>query len=134
MLTILTETSWDNIVLIVETLPPNKSTAAPYLAGEGPEPERWAKATLQFGATLEPYIEEWMVGPLPLVNGSITVQPLNYIYNKGRGYSRIYDVDEDAIYGWIGEIGAQVANITMELCGGVSFICDPVEPRKLTTQ
>ena len=73
-----------------------------------------------FGATLEPYIQEYQVGPLPVTDGETTIAPLNYIYNKGRGYQRIFDLDADALALYNYKIGASIADITQALLGGVS--------------
>lgn len=62
-----------------------------------------------------------MVGPLPIINGNTTYSPLNYIYNKGQGYQRVYDIDEDALDEFMGEVGASVAYITLDLFNGVSL-------------
>ena len=49
---------------------------------------------------------------------------MNYIYNKGRGYQRLYDVDRLEIAAFWYEVGAKVADITQRLLGGVSgFPC-----------
>lgn len=111
--------SWDNVILLVELLQPNKSDALPYLNGVAAAPDRYAKATIQFQATEEPYIQEWMVGPLPISNKT-TPQPLNYLYNKGVGIQRVYDADSNALEEFLNEIGASVADITLELWNGVS--------------
>jgi len=71
---------------------------------------------------LEPYIQEFQVGPLPVNNASTTVAPLDYIYNKGKGYQRIYDVDTDELAAFTYGIGANVADITQLLVNGVSVL------------
>ncbi|KAL1876689.1 hypothetical protein Plec18167_005097 [Paecilomyces lecythidis] len=116
-------TSWDNVILLVELLQPNKSDALPYLNSEGPTPERYAKATIQFQATEEPYIQEWMVGPLPISDTS-TLQPLNYLYNKGTGTQRVYDADDDALDDFMNKIGASIADITLALWNGTAMGLD----------
>lgn len=60
-----------------------------------------------------------MVGPLP-VTSKTTVQPLNYIYNKGVGIQRIYDQDDIAIAEFGLSVGASVSDITQDLLNGVS--------------
>ena len=75
---------------------------------------------LRFGATLEPNIQEFQVGPLPVANGSTTVAPLNYPYNKGRGYQRIYNLDTEALTVFTYTIGASIADLTQLLINGVS--------------
>ncbi|OCL04443.1 amine oxidase catalytic domain-containing protein [Glonium stellatum] len=111
-------TSWDNIILGLELLQPNKSDALSYLDSGAPAPGRYARATVQFGATDEPYIQEWMVGPLPVTNGTTSCTPLNYIYNKGRGYQRVYNADAEALAAFNGKIGSEVLDITLQLLNG----------------
>lgn len=113
--------SWDNIIATIDLLQPNKSDAIKYLDQGGPAPPRYAQATLQFGATLEPYIQEYQVGPLPITNQS-TVSELNYIYNSGRGRQRIYNADAVSIAQFQYKIATQVANITQRLLNGVSHV------------
>ncbi len=85
-----------------------------------PAPVRYAQALIRFGATLEPYLQEFQVGPLPVNNGSTTLAPLDYIYNKGKGYQRIYNVDTDELAVFTYGIGSNVADITQLLVNGVS--------------
>ena len=75
---------------------------------------------MRFGATSEPYIQEYQVGPLPIANGSTTLAPLDYIYNKGKGYQRIYDLDDEELAVFDYKIGATIADITQRLLKGVS--------------
>ena len=46
--------------------------------------------------------------------------PLDYIYNKGKGYQRIYNLDQDELIAFIYGIGASIADITQRLLNGVS--------------
>lgn len=113
--------SWDNTIALVELLQPNKTAALPYLNGEGPAPDRYARVAIQFQATKEPYIQDFMVGPLP-ISSQTTLQPLNYIYNKGVGKQRIYHADLVEEIGFYAKIGASVADITLDLWNGVSEV------------
>ncbi|KAI2080782.1 hypothetical protein LOZ04_004158 [Ophidiomyces ophidiicola] len=110
-------TSWDNIIVLVELLQPNKSNALPYLNDNGPAPDRYARAGIQFRATEEPYVQDFMVGPLP-VSSRTTVQPLNYIYNKGIGKQRIFHTDLEEEIKFYKRVGASVADITRDLWNG----------------
>ncbi|EER23430.1 Copper amine oxidase, putative [Coccidioides posadasii C735 delta SOWgp] len=110
-------TSWDNTIDLVELLQPNKSDALPYLNGDGPAPDRYARVGIQFKATEEPYIQDYMVGPLP-VSHRTKVQPLNYLYNKGVGKQRIYHADINEEVAFYAKIGASVADITLDLWNG----------------
>ncbi|KAL8725316.1 MAG: hypothetical protein Q9181_006455 [Wetmoreana brouardii] len=113
-------TSWDNKIIVVELLQPNKSDALSYLASRSAAPTRHARVLIRFGATLEPYLQEYQVGPLPVVNGSTTLAPLDYIYNKGKGYQRLHDVDTDAIAAFTYGIGAKLGDITKQLLNGTA--------------
>ena len=77
---------------------------------------------VRFGASLEPSIQEYQVGPLPVVNGTTRLALLDNIYTNGRGYTRLYDVDSTAIAAFAVGIGASVADITLRLFNGVSLI------------
>ena len=99
---------------------PNKSDALSYLNSGAAAPVRYARAVIQFGATLEPYIQEYQVGPLPVVNGSTTLASLDSIYNKGKGYIRVYDQDSVALVAFSYQISTGIADITQSLLNGVS--------------
>ncbi|KAL8685663.1 MAG: hypothetical protein Q9218_007622 [Villophora microphyllina] len=114
-------TSWDNKILTVELLQPNKSDAISYLDSTSQAPVRQARAILRFGATLEPYLQEYVVGPLPVAAGKTTVAPLDYIFNKGRGYQRLYNVDIDALTAFAyGYAAANISDISQQLLNGTA--------------
>ncbi|OJD28624.1 copper amine oxidase [Diplodia corticola] len=108
-------TNWDNTIVTVETLAPNKSAALPYLnANTTAPPKRYARATLKFAATHEPYFEDYLVGPLP-VGDATECKPLTFIYNKGVSTQRLYDADGDKVGDLIEDLGADVAPILLDL-------------------
>jgi primary-amine oxidase len=110
---------WDNVIVLVEVLPPNKTAALPYLNGEGPAPPRYAKSTIQFQATTEPYIQEYQIGPLPISNET-TVEELNWPFNKGIGRTRVYNAGStDSLY-FLGNVSQSIVDITIDLWNGVS--------------
>lgn len=80
-------------------------------------PTRWARAVIDVRATEQPYFQEIRVGPLPLVNGSTSWEPLDFYWTRktgGRVRNLVPDVDlikED----WLNKIGAEVKDITMDL-------------------
>ncbi|KAL8725493.1 MAG: hypothetical protein Q9166_007313 [cf. Caloplaca sp. 2 TL-2023] len=113
-------TSWDNKILQVELLQPNKSDALSYLKSTSAAPDRYARAIIRFGATLEPYIQEYQIGPLPIANRSTILAPLDFIYNKGRGFQRLYDVDLEALAAFTAGIGASIADVTQLLLNGTA--------------
>lgn len=104
----------------VELLQPKKADALAFFDSGAAAPDRYARAVVQFGATLEPYIQEYQVGPLPVANGSTTLAPLDSIYNKGKGYIRIYDHDQEALAAFTYQIATSIADITKLLLNGVS--------------
>ena len=62
------------------------------------------------------------MGPLPVSNGTTTVSELNYPYNKGKGYQRIYNQDTDLIADFNYEVGMNVSDLTVLLINGVSIL------------
>lgn len=103
--------------MLVELLLPNKTDALFYTDGTGSAPVRWAHAVLDIRAVDEPYMQDYVVGPLPLVEGATTVSPLNYPYNKGIGKTRNYNADEDGRARFMTAIGSKLSDITMGLWG-----------------
>ncbi|KAK0654082.1 Membrane primary amine oxidase [Lasiodiplodia hormozganensis] len=125
-------TSWDNTIVGVETLPPNKSVALPFLNGQKAAlPKRYAKATIKFAATDEPYYEDYLVGPLP-VDNSTDWQPLTFIYNKQNPIQRVYDADGDKVGDFVDQLEADVAPILQDLLnatdGNGSLTTSRIEP------
>lgn len=87
--------AWDNSIMVIDLYAPNKSDALPYLQGDGDKPGRWALASISFGATPEPNVQEFVVGPLPL--GDDAGYHLNTFGTHGEGAKiRIYDMDDSA--------------------------------------
>jgi len=81
--------SWDNTILSIELLIPNKTEILQFIDGNSTEgPTRYAKAILMFGATETPYAREYMVGPLPITEAS-TVTPYTFRTTRG-GDGKIY--------------------------------------------
>ena len=110
--------SWDNKLIQVELLQPSKADALSYLNSDGPAPDRYARIVVRFGATLLPHIQEYQVGPLPVATAKLA--PLDSIYNKGKGYQRLYDADKEALAAFTYGIGAGIADSTQPLLNGVS--------------
>lgn len=126
----LTETEdageWDNTVLLVELQIPNKTDVVAHIDGGGAAPERWAHVVLDYRATTEPYYQDLLVGPLPLNDATVTIQPLEYPYTrKTEGKVRNLDADSETLYAaWLYLIGASVADITQDLWGGQAVGAD----------
>lgn len=110
--------------MTMDLLQPNKTDALAYLDDNGPPPARFARATLQFNSQDQPYIQEYMVGPLPLADATGRHKELNYIFTSGRGRTNVYNADTEAIAAFNLEVGSQIKNITAQLLNGVGHILD----------
>lgn len=96
-------------------LAPNKTDVVPYLDSSKGEPDKYARATVVFGAE-ELYWEEYMVGPLPVTNAT-KVQPLTYPFNnKQPGRTKVHPLlsasDGAQFYS---KVSDEVEDITKEL-------------------
>ncbi|KAK7427647.1 hypothetical protein QQZ08_005922 [Neonectria magnoliae] len=121
---VVNSTSWDNVIVSVDLLQPNKTDALTYLDDDGSAPTRYARATLQFNSKLQPYIQEYMVGPLPIKHGSSRYEELNYIFTSGRGRTNVYNADGEAIAAFNLEVGTQIKDITKKLLNGTATGAD----------
>jgi primary-amine oxidase len=129
---VVNSTSWDNVIVSLDILNPNKTDALAYLEGHGLAPVRYARATLQFNSQLQPYIQEYMVGPLPVKQESTRHEELNYMFTSGRGRINVYNADSEAIAAFNLQVGAEIQNITKRLLNGVSVYYFHVFERCLT--
>ncbi|KAF1836803.1 amine oxidase catalytic domain-containing protein [Decorospora gaudefroyi] len=77
--------SQDSYIVQLVHLQPNKTDVLSYLDRNATQPKRYARATVQIGATdtTDVYWQEYMIGPLPVTN-STTVAPLTYLFNNAR--------------------------------------------------
>jgi primary-amine oxidase len=103
----------------MDVLQPNKTEALAYLDHDGPPPPRYARATLQFNSQEQPYIQEYMVGPLPMSDPSAHYEELNYMFTSGRGRTNVYNADSEAIALFNLEVGTEIKDITKKLLNGV---------------
>lgn len=118
---------WDNSILLVELMQPNKSDALSYIDGSGPPPARYAHVVIDHRASEDPYYGDILVGPLPVQNGTTTWQPLTWPYTKqngGRVRNLDADSDETLYSSWLYKISASVADITLDLWGGTALGMD----------
>ena len=111
--------AWDNTVGVTELLMPNKTDALAYLVGDGPLPVRYARVGVFFGAAEEAYMENFMVGPIP-VSAETTIEPLHFIYNKPSGRMPNHEADSDATQAFQYQFTSAIADITQDLIGVVS--------------
>ncbi|KAF4996189.1 hypothetical protein FGRMN_4637 [Fusarium graminum] len=117
-------TSWDNVIVTLDLLQPNKTDALSYLDGQAAAPDRYARATLQFNSYLQPYIQEYMIGPLPLRNRTAQHNELNYIFSSGRGRTNVYNADTEAIALFNLEVGKEIQHVTKRLLNGTATGAD----------
>lgn len=85
---------WDNSVLLVELMVPNKTDVLAYIDGNCQMPTRYAHVVLDHRASTDPYYADILVGPLPVQNGTTTWQPLEYPYTR-KTQGRIRNLDAD---------------------------------------
>ena len=110
---------WDNAVLLVELMPPNKTDALAYIDNSGTPPVRYAHVVLDNRATLEATYSDILVGPLPVQNGTTAWQPLEYTTTRKTGGSvRNLDAASDTQHEWITNITGSIQDITLDLWGG----------------
>ncbi|KAF9776879.1 hypothetical protein IL306_004871 [Fusarium sp. DS 682] len=86
--------SRDNKIVSVELMMPNKTDVLPFLSNSSGSPERYALATVMFGAPETAYIQDFKVGPLPITDASY-VMPYTYTNTKS-GDGKITVVNPDA--------------------------------------
>ncbi|KAG8156734.1 hypothetical protein KVR01_013339 [Diaporthe batatas] len=113
-------TEWDNTVILVEAIQPNKTEALSYIDGDASPPAKWAKAILNMRAFEDPYYQEIMIGPLPINNSTTTWSPLTYPLTKSNGGKvRNLDADSEKLFTeWILPITTSIADITLDLWNG----------------
>jgi hypothetical protein len=71
-------------------------------------------------ASLEPYLQDLLVGPLPLKNSTTTYESLTYPYTrKTEGRVRNLEADQDVLfYEWVYNHTASILDITLDLWNG----------------
>ncbi|KAK8130921.1 membrane copper amine oxidase [Apiospora sp. TS-2023a] len=112
--------AWQNSVILVEAMMPNKTAVLPYLDGSAPAPERYAHVLLSNRASEKPTYEDILVGPLPLDNATAKYFPLEFPFTrKTEGKVRNLDADGPvAQAAWLHPIGRSIEDIAMDLWGG----------------
>jgi len=65
-----------------------------YLSGNASEPDRYAYASIMFNAFEEPYLEDYIIGPLP-INENSTASAYSFHTTAGSSRIRNFDADED---------------------------------------
>ncbi|GAA5982519.1 hypothetical protein JCM5350_006100 [Sporobolomyces pararoseus] len=92
--------SWDNMISVVDLATPNKTESLHYLDGNSTIPPRYAVASIMFNAFEQPYLEDYIVGPLPLSENS-TASPYGFRSTKGSSKINNHDADSDAVEEWM---------------------------------
>lgn len=114
-------TDWDNSILVVELMIPNKTDVVSYIDGDGDEPVRYAHVSLDLRASLKPTYTDILVGPLPVDNVTTTWQPLSFPYTRKSGSIRNLDADDDTLYGWLYNVSATIGDTQLDLLGGTAL-------------
>ncbi|KAK0611016.1 membrane copper amine oxidase [Immersiella caudata] len=109
-------TAWDNSIVLVESMWPNKTDAVNYLDANAAAPTKYAHVILNNRATVDAHYADILVGPLP-IDSATTWSPLEFPYTKKSGGTvRNLDADQSALYSeWIYPISASIADITLDL-------------------
>jgi primary-amine oxidase len=92
------------------------------LAGSAAEPKRYARATIQIGTFETPYIQEYLVGPLPATNAT-AVQPLSFPFNDAKkGKSKIAGLYTLDVKPFIANLSAEIEDITRAIWNSVGCL------------
>ncbi|KAK6855368.1 membrane copper amine oxidase [Apiospora arundinis] len=114
-----TNGSWQNSVVLVEAMMPNKTAVLPYLDGSGPAPPRYAHVLLSNRASADPTYQDILVGPLPIDNATAKWYPLEYPFTrKSEGKLRSLEADVTNTEAWLIPIVRQIEDIALELWNG----------------
>ncbi|KAI8241344.1 hypothetical protein K4K57_000053 [Colletotrichum sp. SAR 10_99] len=118
-------TSWDNTIVLVELMAPNKSEALAYIDGSAAAPARYAHVLIDFSASEDPEYQDIIVGPLPVTNGTTKWERLDYPYTrKTSGRVRNLDSDDDLAQDWLYDVSKAVADITLDLWNATALGLD----------
>ncbi|KAI4601929.1 hypothetical protein KJ359_010795 [Pestalotiopsis sp. 9143b] len=112
--------------VLVELQVPNKTDVLAHIDGGAAAPARYAHVVLDNRATVDPYFQDLLVGPLPIDNATTTYQPLEFpLTRKTSGKIRNIAADEARLYpDWLWVVGASVADITRDLWNATALGLD----------
>lgn len=103
---------------------PNKTDVLPYLNGNGTDPERFARATIMFGATnsTDMFWQDYLVGPLPATNAT-NIVPLTFPFNnKEPGKTLVHPIYSPVDGGGFqSKLSSDIEDITKQLWNSVSI-------------
>ncbi|KAJ7199635.1 putative copper amine oxidase [Mycena pura] len=108
---------WDNAIEVIDLVQPNKTDALNYLDNNGPVPARYAVARIAFGATDEPYLQDLIVGPLP-ISAASTYASLDWQTTSGSAKIRNFNAGSRSsftFFHW-----QTVADIVLDLLNGTA--------------
>ncbi|PVI02589.1 amine oxidase catalytic domain-containing protein [Periconia macrospinosa] len=118
----------DSYIFQIDLLQPNKTSVLPFLRHDAKEPERYARATVQWGSANELYLEEYIVGPLSISNVT-SVQPLTFPFNNRKsGKTRLASIFAADTTKWFPQFSADIEDITRELWN-TTIVDGGVRPR-----
>ncbi|KAF1951643.1 amine oxidase catalytic domain-containing protein [Byssothecium circinans] len=101
-----------NTILQIDLLQPNKSDALPYLDSYAGAPKRYARATVQFASFESPYLQEFVIGPLPATNAT-AVTALQFPFNNEKlGKTRLPSVVAADVQSFLAKLSSDVEDIT----------------------
>ena len=106
-----------NLLDDVELQIPNKTDVLSYFDGGGPEPARYARATLNLNSKHASTYNDILVGPLP-ISSATTWEPLTFPYTRKTGSIRNIYFKFDEWYNRIEKALHEVRNITSHLWPG----------------
>ncbi|KAF2646794.1 amine oxidase catalytic domain-containing protein [Massarina eburnea CBS 473.64] len=102
----------NNIILQIDLLQPNKSDVLPFLDSYAGAPKRYARATVQYGSFEEPYLQEYVIGPLPATNAT-AVMSLQFPFNNDKpGRTRLPSIFAADVESFLEQLSSDVEDIT----------------------
>ncbi|KAF9806666.1 hypothetical protein IEO21_08603 [Rhodonia placenta] len=113
----------DNFIYHIGAFRPAKADALFYLddpSAHGP-PDRYARVTIHHGAAAEPYVQDYLIGPLP-IDGKTGIRELTEVYHRdaipynARGYTTLAEINPI-----LTDIMPSLAEATKELFDGVAL-------------
>jgi primary-amine oxidase len=111
-------TSWDNAIISMEALAPSKKDTVPFLDGDGAVPLRFARVVVNQGASPEPMICEYQVGPLPITEAS-SMTPLINGHTNGEHCVPNPLPGQDAMQDWFQDASLDMQDVLANLLGDV---------------
>jgi primary-amine oxidase len=77
-------------------------------------------------ASEDPYYQDILVGPLPIVNGTTHWEPLEYpLTRKSQGRVRNLDADADTLFDeWVHNVSATISDITLDMWNATALGLD----------